>query len=224
MKKKIVLFTMSVMLLFVLAACSNSDLVGSSSVDSFGKVLTAMPDSVAADEVNGGWALTAPDNSAKFIWSKDFSSSDPHDVMLEFDSKPFIDAGLDVDKLPAGLVIGDKIMVGTSLGDEKITYDGEETPLASYEKLVELKRESIKYHANLDHYGIDAGDGNVFEWAKDMSTNDKDIVFILNPQIFIDAGVDPSKVEGWVFAKVLVEDEDGKPIEVDKFLKPFDIQ
>lgn len=29
-----------------------------------------------------------------------------------------------------------------------------------------------------------------------------DIVFVLNPQMFIDAGVNPQEVEGWVFAKV----------------------
>ena len=87
-----------------------------------------------------------------------------------------------------------------------------------------MNRDHIKYHTALDHYGVDIGDGNMFEWAKDLSTNDKDIVFVLNPQIFIDAGVDPDKVEGWVFAKVSAEDEDKKPIEVDKFLKPFSIK
>lgn len=223
MKKKIVMITMSLLLLFSLAACAEADVVGSSSIDSFNKVLKEIPNNITADELNGGWALTAPDGSARFIWSKDYSSGTPHDVMLEFDAKPFIDAGLDVSKLPAGMIIEDKIMVGTALGDEELTYDGEITPLASYEKIVELKREQIKYHADLDHYGIDLGDGNVFEWAKDMETNDKDIVYVLNPQVFIDAGVNPENVEGWIFAKVKVMDEDGKPIEVDKFLKPFDL-
>jgi F420-0:gamma-glutamyl ligase len=63
----------------------------------------------------------------------------------------------------------------------------------------------------------------MFEWAKDMTTNDKDIVFVLNPEVFINAGVDASNVEGWVFAKVETMDESGKKIEVDKFLKPFDL-
>jgi len=62
----------------------------------------------------------------------------------------------------------------------------------------------------------------MFEWAKDLSTNDKDIVFVLNPEPFLAAGVDPNDVEGWVFAKVPV-DVDGKPAEVDKLLKPFDL-
>lgn len=47
---------------------------------------------------------------------------------------------------------------------------------------------------------------------------------LLNPEAFINAGVDPSKVEGWVFAKVPVKDDNGKEIEVDKLLKPFDLK
>ena len=58
------------------------------------------------------------------------------------------------------MVIGDKIMVGTMLGDEKLTYSGEVTPLASYEQIVNLKRDHIKYHTALDHYGVDLGEGN----------------------------------------------------------------
>jgi hypothetical protein len=75
----------------------------------------------------------------------------------------------------------------------------------------------------MDHYGINLGDGNLFEWAKNLNTNDKDIVFVLNPEPFIKAGVDPNRIEGWIFAKVPVEDEKGRMIEVDKILKPFDL-
>lgn len=224
MKKKLAILTLSLMLILSLGACAETDVVGDASIESFNEVLNAIPESIAADEMNGGWALTSPDGRERFIWSKDYSSGTPHDVMLEFDAKPFIDAGLDIAKLPAGMLIGDKIMVGSELGEEELTYDGDATPLASYEKLVELKREKVKYHAALDHYGVDIGEGNMFEWAKDMGTNDKDIVFVLNPQVFIDAGVNPEKVDGWLFAKVKVDDEDGKPIEVDKFLKPFEIK
>jgi hypothetical protein len=224
MKKKIILAGTALLFLVVLSGCQQTDVVGKTSITSFDAVLQAIPNQIVEDEINGGWALSAPDGTARFIWSKDYSSSTPHDVMLEVAAEPFIEAGLDVTKLPAGMLVDDKIMVGTMLGDEKLTYSGEVTALASYEQIVNLKRDHIKYHTALDHYGVDLGDGNMFEWAKDLSTNDKDIVFVLNPQIFIDAGVDPEKVEGWVFAKVSTEDEDKKPIEVDKFLKPFNIE
>ena len=224
MKKKLLMITLSLLLILSLAACADTDVVGAESVTSFEKVLGALENNVTEDEMNGGWALTSPDGSERFIWSKDYSAGTPHDLMLEFDAQPFIDAGLDVTKLPAGIVIEDKIMVGSNLGDEELTYDGDPTPLASYEKLVELYRDRVKYHADLDHYGVNVGDGNMFEWAKDMGTNDKDIVFVVDPKMFTDAGVDPTKVEGWIFAKVKVDGEDGKPIEVDKFLKPFSVE
>ena len=102
-------------------------------------------------------------------------------------------------------------------------------PLASYEQMVNNYRASINYHTALDHYGVKLGDGNMFEWAKDLTKNtatgtdqDKDIVFVLNPEPLIAAGVDPAKVVGWVYTQVPVE-ENGKTIQVYKFLKPFNI-
>jgi hypothetical protein len=223
MKKKQIIILFLLIMTIILASCSKLDVIGNKSISSFKEVLDAMPDRITADKVNGGWSLTAPDNSAKFFWSMDFSKSKLYDAMLEFDAKPFIDAGLDINKLPDGMASGDKLVVGAELSSESITYDGEATPLASYEKIVELKRDSIGYHAALDHFGVDLAGGNMFEWAKDIGMNDKDIVFVLNPQVFIDAGVDPEKVEGWIFAKVETMDMKGKKVEVDKFLKPFNI-
>lgn len=210
--------------MLALAGCKQLDVVGKESVTSFSAVLNAIPDKVQADEMNAGWSLAAPDDTVRFIWSGDYSKSPIHDVMLEFDATPFLDAGLDPSKLPENVqYYEDKLMVGTKLGTDALKYSGDPTPLAAYEQIVSLYRDSIGYHTALDHYGVKLGNGNMFEWAKDMSKNDKDIVFVLNPEPFIAAGVDPNAVTGWVFAKVPVE-EDGKNIEVDKFLKPFDLQ
>jgi len=226
--KKISLFLVGVVTTLSLSACAGVskqlDVVGKDSVTSFGAVLEVTGDKVTSDEVNGGWSLTAPDDTARFIWSKDYSTSPRNDVMLEFDAQPFIDAGLDASKLPENISFYDgMLMVGTKLGEDKLEYSSEVTALSSYEQIVNLYRDTIGYHTSLDHYGVKLGDGNLFEWAKDMSTNDKDIVFVLNPQPFIDAGVDPNDVDGWVFAKVSVE-VDGKPTEVDKLLKSFDLK
>ncbi len=210
--------------MLALAGCKQLDVVGKESVTSFSAVLNAIPDKVQADEMNAGWSLSAPDDTVRFIWSEDYSRSPIHDVMLEFDATPFLDAGLDPGKLPENVqYYEDKLMVGTKLGTDALKYSGDPTPLAAYEQIVSLYRDSIGYHTALDHYGVKLGNGNMFEWAKDMSKNDKDIVFVLNPEPFIAAGVDPNAVIGWAFAKVPVE-EDGKNIEVDKFLKPFDLQ
>ena len=223
MKKKSILIPVLLVATVIFAGCTSQlDVVADKSISSFESVINELP--IEADSEDSSWILTAPDNSAKFLWSKDFSSTTDYDVKLELDSQPFINAGLDISKLPEGAIYGDKIILGTDLSDEKSTYNGEATPLDSYNKIVEKSRDNRGYHAALDHYGIDLENGNMFEWAKDISTNDKDIVFVLNPQMFIDAGVNPQEVEGWVFAKVETMDKDGKKIEVDKFLKPFDLK
>jgi hypothetical protein len=220
-------------------ACSSLDVVGKASITSFDEVLKIIPNQVKADELNAGWALTAPDDLVRFIWSDDYSKSPLHDVMLEFDAQPFLDAGLDPGKLPDNYAfyegdttggMGTKmLMVGIKLG-ESDKVSGTPTALSAYELIVNKYRDSINYHTSLDHYGVKLGDGNMFEWAKDMKTNgyddsdqDKDIVFVLNPEPIIAAGVDPEKVEGWVYAQVPIE-ENGKTEQVWKFLKPFNLK
>ncbi|MDR2864141.1 MAG: hypothetical protein LBV68_00840 [Spirochaetaceae bacterium] len=210
---------------FVMASCEKFDVVGKDSVDSFDKVLQQAPQSVSADPKNGGWSLAAPDKSARFIWSRDYTESPLHDVMIEFDAAPFIAAGLDPEKLPEHIAYYDgMLMVGRKLGDKPFKYSGTVSPITSYEQIVKENREAVGYHGALDHYGVNLGDGNLFEWAKDMNTNDKDIVFVLNPAPFIAAGVNPEKINGWLFAQVIVDDENGKAIEVDKILKPFNLR
>lgn len=224
--KKLLITGLVLIMALSLAACQAADVVGKFAVTSFEALLNKIPDNITSDDANNGWSLTSP-TGERFIWGKDFSNEGTPDLMLEFDAQPFINAGLDPAKLPQRTYALDastgKLTIRAELGNEKFTYSGEAKPLDSFKKLVETNRDSIGYHAELDHYGTALGDGNMFEWAKDLTTNDKDIVFVLNPQTFIDAGVDPSKVEGWVFAKVPVMDGKGNKIEVDKLLKPFDL-
>jgi hypothetical protein len=225
MKNAFIRAGLLVLLTLAVVSCGNLDVVGKDSVAAFDKVLKQIPQAIRPDTVNGGWSLAAPDNEARFIWSRNYAESPLHDVMIEFNAAPFIAAGLDTERLPETISVYEgKIMVGTKLGEEVLKYSGEATPLASYEQIVKLKRKAIGYHGALDHYGVNLGDGNLFEWAKDMSVNDKDIVFVLNPEPFIAAGTDPAKIEGWVFDKVTVDDASGKPVQVDKILKPFDLK
>ena len=215
----------------VQTAGGNLDVVGKQSITSFETILNTIPDNVKEDEINGGWSLSAPDGSVRFIWAKDYSQSPLHDVMLELDAAPFVSAGLDTDKLPDHYAAYDGMLrVGTKLGTEKPVNEGEATPLAAYEQIVNKHRSFINYHMDMDHYGVKLGDDNMFEWAKNMETNtvknqnqDKDIVFALNPEPLIAAGVDPEKVEGWVYAPVSVM-EGAKTLEVYKFLKPFNLK
>ena len=238
MQSKIKLFAVigAILTLTVMfAGCSSLDVVGKQSITSFDEVLKTIPNKVQADEVNAGWTLFAPDDSVRLIWSEDYSKSPQYDVMLECDAQPFLDAGLDPENLPDNYAfyesdtMGKMLMVGTKLGgNEKVS--GTATALSAYELVVSKYRDSINYHTSLDHYGVKLGDGNMFEWAKDMKVNwydnsnqDKDIVFVLNPEPLIAAGVDIEHVDGWAYAQVQVE-ENGKMEQVWKLLKPFDLK
>jgi hypothetical protein len=225
MKTTIKLTTLFAMLAITMSSCSKLDVVGNDSVRAFNDLLQNAPQLVSEDNANGGWSVSAPDNSARFIWSKNFAESPVYDVMLEFAAAPFIAAGLDPSRLPDNFIFKNGMLtVGTKLGNEKISYNGEAAPIASYQQIVKLKRSAIGYHGQMDHYGVSLGDGNMFEWAKNLAANDKDIVFVLNPDPFISAGTDPAKIEGWVFDKVTVDNANGKPIQVDKILKPFNLR
>ena len=224
-KMKTIIKLTALFTVLAITACSKLDVVGKDSVRAFNDLLQSSPQLVSEDSANGGWSIAAPDNSVRFIWSKNFAESPLYDVMMEINADPFIAAGLYPSRLPDNFIFRDSVfLVGTKLGYENLSYEGQAALLASYEQIVKLKRSAIGYHGQLDHYGINLGGGNMFEWAKNLTTNDKDMVFVLDPEPFIAAGIVPDKIEGWTFAKVTVDDANGKPIQVDKILKPFNLR
>ena len=224
--KSLLVISILAILPFVTNAIS-LDLVAKVAVPSFDALLKAIPDKVTFDDAKGGWAIDGLDGKQRIILSKDFSSSNP-DIALELDAAPFVKAGLDVAKLPAGQYIYDsatgKITMPFTYGQAKFGTAAKKSALETFKQIIKNHRDLIGYHEKLDHYGIALGNGNMIEWAKDMSTNNIDMVFVLNPQPFIDAGVDPAKITEWVFGKVELKDKDGKPMILDKFLKPFNVK
>lgn len=228
----------AIALAFALAGCAGGDVVGKFAKTSFKAVLDASKDKVAFSQEDESWVLTSPagdevlfaDNFARNAASSGgMADMEKPDVEFTFDAAPFVAAGLDVAKLP--MVDGIKyqiedgrFMLHFELGNDAFSADAAKSFEATFAEIVRTQRSRIGYHEKLDHYGISLGNGNMFEWAKDMSKNDKDIVWVLNPEPFIAAGVDPAKIDGWVFTKVETKDDKGKTIFVDKLLKPFNIK
>ncbi|MDR0381521.1 MAG: hypothetical protein LBH86_05965 [Oscillospiraceae bacterium] len=203
----------------LLAACGALDVIGNDSVTAFDEMLNVLPAAADGDT----WVLTAPDGAAAFVWSGDFGKTDAYDVWLELDAAPFTAAGLDPARLPAGMAQGRRLVAGVSLGAQTPAPETSASPVLSYGQIVTRARTRIGYHAAMDHFGVDLDGGFMFEWARDMTANDKDIVFVLDPEVFRRAGVDVGTVEGWTLATVETMDEAGRPVEVEKLLKPFDI-
>lgn len=196
-----------------LVGCQAQDVVAKYSVTSFGTLVGALDkQSLVAD----GTTITSPDGTSHFAPSADA-------LTLTTDVAPFVAAGLDVTKAPAGFTVDGAQLklvkeLKTGKGGSVDATDAESV----MKSVVTNNRDLLGFHVALDHFGLMVGDGSMFEWAKTASTNDKDIVWVLNPEPFIDAGVDVANVEGWVFAEVEIM-KDGKKVKVDKLLKPFDV-
>lgn len=223
MNKKIILMVTVLVILLIFSGCTKLDVVGRIAVSSFEEVVNTIPEPVTFDKENESWALLAPDKSVRFLWSRDFSANIAYDVQLEIEAKPFLEAGLDLSKLPEGMIQKDKIIVGRNLGKDSFVYEGEVSPVVTFKKMVNQYPNVIGYHSAMDHFGVNLGSGNLFEWAKDMRKNDKDIVFVLDPEVFINAGTKVEQIEGWVYTIVETMDKNGKMVEVPKLVKPFDL-
>lgn len=228
----------AIVIALAVSGCASTDVVGKIAKTSFKTVLDASKDNVSFSNEDESWALRSSAGD-EVLFSTNFARNaasaggmidmDKPDAEFIFDAAPFIAAGLDLAKLP--MIDGikyeleeDRFMLHFELGNDVFAADAVKSFEATFAEIVRTQRSRIGYHEQLDHYGIGLGDGNMFEWAKDISKNDKDIVWVLNPAPFIAAGVDPAKIEGWIFAKVETKDDKGTMIFVDKLLKPFDLK
>ncbi len=201
------LLVAAVFFLALLKIAGGLDRTEKDAARAFNDVLLKLP----PEEEGGGYKITFPDGAAEFIWAGAI-------VQMKADAAPFIQAGLDVSRLPNA--------------DESALYFSQEfamlgedqpTPQKGFLYIVRVGREAVGYHGETDRYHLNLGDGNRLEWAKEREKNDQDIVFVLEAEPLIGAGVDPDNVEGWTYTKVSAE-VDGKPAEVWKFLKSFDLR
>jgi hypothetical protein len=220
-----------------LAGCAATDVVAKVAKTSFKAVVAASGSHVTWSEEDQAWVLESPAGDS-VAFSADFARNassggmadmDKPDVEFSFDATPFLAAGLDLAKLPRVEGIkyeleDGRFMYHFELGSDKFGPDAGKSIEAAFAELVRSQRNKVGYHEKLDHYGIKLGNGNMFEWAKDLSRNDKDIVWVLNPEPFIAAGVDPARIQGWILAKVETKDDAGKTVFVDKLLRPFDLE
>ncbi len=225
--KKVMLAFLVTGLVAGLVGCSALDVIGNDAPQSFQAMLElyneAMPGIVSAADSSDGFALGAPDGRARLAWWPRGSSGARYDIALEADIRPFLDAGLDPDKLPADMWASDRLVASVVLGGQEPAGADGATHASAFAEIVRQERSRLSYHAEMDHYSFDLGGGHAFEWAKDTGTNEADIVFVLNPQPLIEAGMDPARVEGWTLTKVTLMGERGKKTEVDRLLKAFDI-
>ncbi|MPM80435.1 hypothetical protein SDC9_127482 [bioreactor metagenome] len=200
----------------LLAGCYGLDVILRDGPKSLDAIVSANPALVSAPTSDNPYFALSVDETTKLLVSKDFSLS-TEDVLFETPLKPFVDAGLDVSKLPAGYrADAENLYLTADFGSGK----GEKSSLTdALMASATFDRSVLGYHAALDHYGV-ALPGGKFEWAKDYATNDKDIVFVLAATPLADLGVDVQNIAGWVF--MTMQDDAGKDFDV--LLKPYSLE
>lgn len=208
------------------AAFMAPDVVAVYALQSYDALLHAPGVLVARNDVAAAWVLTSP-GVETFTFGGD-TPAGSNELVVSFDARPFLAAGLNPSLLPAGAQIqGDgasaRIVMRYDKGAGSFSADAESEPVRALQDLVHNHRMMLGYHSALGHFGLMLGGGNMIEWAKDQQTNDKDLVFVLNPQTFADAGVDVVNVQGWVLADVPMMDAQGRTSTARKLLRFYNL-
>ena len=201
----------------VLTGCAALDVILNDSPWSLNKILEKYPALVTDSTKTDHYFTLSADGETLLKISHDFSLTGVEDVAIQTPLKPFVDAGLDLAKLGAGYRTDDTSLFlvadfGAGTGEKSTITD------ALFES-AKANRAVLTYHADLDHYGIQLPAGK-FEWAKDESSNDKDIVFVIAAKPLADLGVDVQNIDGWVFKTM--KDDAGNDFDV--LLKPYSLE
>ena len=203
----------------LLAGCAATDVVAKYAASSFDTMAIAMEASLK----EGNLTVQSPAGDL-FGLAQDFSGSP--DAYLSIDAAPFMIAGLDPSRLPRSQDSSWTVEDGRLVGRFDLASAGKagsDEPKAIMTALASAARGRLGYHAQMGHYGVMLDDYAMVEWAAEATKNDKDWVLIIDPGLVLGAGGNPEAVEGWILAMVPVDGPDGKMVEVQKLLRPFDI-
>ncbi len=211
-------------LLIFATACQSTDVIASGASQAFDALLTKTDLEVLDLSDQNAFVLVSPKGD-QLLFSKDPQMTEV-DLALSLDLMPFMKAGLNPGLLPEHFIVDtekQRLIIPSNLGDKP--YEQAEMKALSelFKNLSKVYPGRIGYHLAMDHYNLTLGGGNGIEWAKDLTTNDKDLVFLLHAQTFVDAGVNPELIEEWTFAAVEMMDDNGKKFMMDKLLKPFSL-
>ena len=217
MKKTMYLIISILLTTLTLTSCTTADVVLKYSQESFEEITTTFPDFVEDTTEETHYYNYSIDSKTTLKISHDYDMTGSRDIVVSTSLQEFVDAGLDINNLPEGYSVDDnELIMATDYGKGTQKYT---TITDSLFDSVRMERKNLGYHAELDHYGISLSHGK-FEFAKDIATNDKDIVFILSAPEFEAVGVDIENIEGWVFA--IMKDDKGNDMRL--LLKPYSLE
>lgn len=216
MKKSIRNISVIIAAIALFSGCAATDVVLKYSKESFKEITTEYPELVSDTTATDHYYQLSADDATFLKVSNDYALTGTYDVEIVTPAQPFVAAGLDINKLSQEYSVeGENFILAADYGNGS----GSKSDLTdAFFESTNFDRSVLSYHAALDHYGISLNKGK-FEFAKDITKNDKDLVFVLAAQPIADMGVDVQNVEGWIF--MTMENEDGS--KTDVLLKPYDL-
>lgn len=220
MKKYIVTSIASFLgiVVLIISFMNNSfDVVKNAASNSFNDLL--INKEISKERKDSSWIMTMPDKKTKLLFE---TSNDSTKVSIQLDAKPFMDNNLDPLKLPDYMSYNkdeNTITISSIYGNKQLNNKNNTINFIYYD-IISSYRDKLKYHHVFDHFGIELIDGNAFEYAMDITSNDKDIVIVLNPSIFINASVDIENLEDYKYIDVLMDNGE----KVKKLVKVFDLK
>jgi hypothetical protein len=143
-------------------------------------------------------------------------SANKADFAMVMLADPLVEAGLDISKLdenewlyePAakddkGNDLPNRLIKPYNVSDKKQASNGSED---SMRRLLKADTDNIKYHKDVQHFGLSLGEGNQVQWTEKLGTNNADMIFVLNAEHLVEAGIDINKIEdsGWVLKKQVI--------------------
>lgn len=209
MKKK-PLFLIIAAMTFALSACSQTDLVAQKAIESFNELTFHIEQNIVSGE--DGYHIISPDQTETLLLGENIS--------LLIDAKPFTDAGLKLDELPDSIKVVDNQLIISSKYQKSI----DSSLSAAFEDCIWSNRKQLSYHTNHDIFELSIDGGHSFKWAKEIENSEKDMVFSLDPEPFIQAGLDTDKLEGWGLTTLDKMEAGGKITQVDKLLRIYNIK
>ncbi len=230
--KGIVVLTLSSVIVLSLAACGNKDVeenITEKGINAFNEIVETYPDKKGFHDAMQHWGFEV-ESGEKFEWSNDMSANKA-DFAMVVQAEPLINAGLDVEKLDKNVWLFEEAGKD-SMGMEQpalliLPYDISDTKTTSTESdesmqaLLAADNDNLIYHEDQQHYVLNLGGTNEVIWTEELGLNDSDMVFVLDAESLIAAGLDIDKLEGsgWVFKEA--SDKDKTP---DQIIKTYSLK
>jgi len=178
-----------------------------SALEAFNTIVKAFPKNKGFHKVMQHWGFKLGEGE-KFEWTKD-TSANKIDYAMVMMADPLIKAGVDVNKLDKnqwvykpsevedGVKLPNRLVHPFNVSDKKETSNGSEDALR---RVFKQAPQMIEYNKELQQYSLVLGEGFEVQWTEKMGINKSDMIFVINGDSLIKAGLDIQKLDGtgWI--------------------------